>query len=373
MEYLLEEHRGYLEDTVKLQQYADAIAASVKPGDVVLDLGCGTGVLGLMALRAGASRVYAIDEKPVLEIARRTFAQAGFAERARCLRGSSFELDLPERVDVIVCDHVGYFGIDYGILAMLADARTRFLKPGGMVLPAELRLWLAMTSMEGATTAVGNWHHAVPPDYQWVSELATNTKLSTHLDANVLNGAPALLQTLNLTAPTEEFYSWSVTLQASRAGKLDALAGWFECRLAGDIWMTNSPLAADKLRRPQMLLAFESPLALQANDPIAATVMMRPAEHLLAWKVTTSQGKQFAQSTWKNPLLEVPLSQHEAGRVPVLNERGKARRLVLSYCDGQRTAAAIMQLMKQDHADLFRSDDALEHFVQHVLSRDAGA
>jgi predicted RNA methylase len=372
MEQLLEEHRGYLEDTAKLKQYQAAIARSVKPGDVVLDLGCGSGVLGLMALRAAAARVYAIEEKPILEVARRTFAQAGFAERVQCLRAASFEVTLPERVDVIVCDHVGYFGIDYGILAMLDDARKRFLKPGGVVIPAELRLSLALASMQVPNAAISHWHSAVPADYHWVTEIVANTKFSSHLPESAVNGASVPVQTLSLSATSQEFYSWSVTLTPARSEPLTALIGWFECRLADDIWMTNSPLASDKLARPQMLLPCDSAPVLQAGVAVTATVMMRPAEHLLSWKLTTPDGKSLAQSTWKSPLLDVPAARHDAPyRVPSLNQRGKARRLVLDFCDGQRTAADILQLMQQHHADLFASDDALVQFVQQVLARDA--
>ena len=56
------------------------------------------------------------------EAARRTIEGAGFSGRAEFIQGNSFEMDLPERVDLIVCDHIGYFGFDYGVLELLADA-----------------------------------------------------------------------------------------------------------------------------------------------------------------------------------------------------------------------------------------------------------
>ena len=70
MPLMLDEHREYLADRARTALFRRAIKAVVRPGDVVLDLGSGTGVLGLLALKAGAARVYQVDESPMIEVAR---------------------------------------------------------------------------------------------------------------------------------------------------------------------------------------------------------------------------------------------------------------------------------------------------------------
>ena len=121
----LEEHYGYVSDCAKLAHYQAAVDEVVQPEHTVMDLGCGSGLLGLMALRAGAKKVLFIEEGAIIEVARQTICDAGFADKAEFHRLNSFELSLRERVDVVLCDHVGYFGFDYGILALLADAKQR--------------------------------------------------------------------------------------------------------------------------------------------------------------------------------------------------------------------------------------------------------
>lgn len=145
---VLKEHIGYVSDQRRLQAYRNAIAQVVRPGDVVADVGCGTGILGLLALQAGAGKVYAIDSTDAIWIAKETFKRAGLADKVKCLRGSSFEVDLPEPVDVLLCDHVGYFGIDYSLIETVSDARRRFLKPDGRIVPRGLTLQLAAIEHE---------------------------------------------------------------------------------------------------------------------------------------------------------------------------------------------------------------------------------
>src|SRR5262245_57609166 len=105
--------------------YATAVAEVVRPCDLVLDLGAGTGILGLLACRAGARRVYAVDAGSMIEVAREVCRANGYDDRVTFVKKLSLDAELPERVDVIVADQIGRFGFDAGILStslMRADA-----------------------------------------------------------------------------------------------------------------------------------------------------------------------------------------------------------------------------------------------------------
>ncbi|HEX4348551.1 MAG TPA: hypothetical protein VHZ73_13330, partial [Vicinamibacterales bacterium] len=97
MSRIVDEHRKYLQDTVRVGALRRAIAATVRPGDVVLDLASGTGILGLLALDAGAGRVYSIESTGMVEIARSIAAANGLADRWTFVHGFSAHVTLPER------------------------------------------------------------------------------------------------------------------------------------------------------------------------------------------------------------------------------------------------------------------------------------
>ncbi|MBK6555914.1 MAG: hypothetical protein IPG16_01360 [Comamonadaceae bacterium] len=156
----------------------------------------------------------------------------------------------------------------------------------------------------------------------------------------------------------------------ARDGTLHGLSGWFECELAENVWMTNSPLSAQAIKRSQAFLPIDGPLAVKQGDVISATVMARPADHLIAWDVRhPASGRKFSHSTWLGDLLmQEQLHKTRPDYVPQLGRAARARTLVLGYCDGQRTVAQIQAAVLHEHPALFPSPAEIARFVAAVLS-----
>lgn len=136
----LDYHRSMLADRERTRRLEQAIRETVKAGDVVLDLGCGSGILSCFACRAGARRVYAIEAAPVMVLAQQVCRANGVADRVVFTNAMSIQAALAEPVDVLVTETIGNIGLDEGILGWVLDARSRFLKPGGIVIPHALEL-----------------------------------------------------------------------------------------------------------------------------------------------------------------------------------------------------------------------------------------
>ena len=369
----LDEHFGYLVDSTKIERYQEAISRAVRPEHLVLDLGCGSGVLGLMALRAGARKVIFVEEGVILDAARETIYSAGFADRAEFIQTNSYELVLPERADIVICDHVGFFGFDYGILDLLADARHRFLKPDGVIIPAEFELRLAPVESDECRQHTAKWRDGrVPEDFAWLASKSANTKHSVNIKSAELLAGSAALTTLRLGDETDPFLSWNAEFICERDGMLDGVVGWFDCLLFDDVRMTNSPAAADAMDRSQAFFPLEVPLSISAGDQIKVTVMARHRDNVIGWIIELpGSGQRFAHTTFNGLFLDQEtLTRAHPERVAHLSEHGKARQLILSYCDGERTLADVQAIVLRDCPDLFPSKRVTTEFITAVLAAD---
>ena len=305
MHGVLAEHLEYLSLQGRHDLYGRALLAVVSAGDVVFDLGCGFGVLGLQALRAGAARVVGIDYSDAIEIARETVRRAGLEESYSCIRASTFKAEPGERADVLVCDHVGAFGVDYGIVAMLEDARKRLLKPGGAVVPRRLRLHLAGAGSPATAALAGAWsREPVPPEYAWLDAYAKNSVHLVDLASDDLCTDVAHLADVPLDADNPSLMRFRTELVACEDATIDSLAGWFEAELAEGVWMTNSPLSAERIDRSQACFPLAEPIAMCRGERLTVDFDIRHEDNIIGWRVDPPGDAPVQRmSTWKSRIL----------------------------------------------------------------------
>lgn len=143
----LKAHERLLADKIRLEAFERAINEIVCPGDVVMDIGAGTGILSQYALEAGAHSVWLVEENEnILLTAKEKLTHATRAGKTIFIPKRSSELkvnELPGKCDVIISETLGSLGINEGILHTLADAK-RFLKKDGRIIPRRLKLRCAL-------------------------------------------------------------------------------------------------------------------------------------------------------------------------------------------------------------------------------------
>ena len=370
---MLDEHLGYIADRVRLDRFRAAVSAVVTPGDRVADLGCGSGLLGLLCLHAGAAHVDFIDQGAILDVARQTVTGAGFADRASFISGRSQQVELSDRVDVLVCDHVGYFGFDYSIVPLLQDARRRFLAPGGRVIPSRITLHLAAVESDTFHARAEGWTaEGIPTAFHWLRDRAVSTEQAVQLTAGDLISDPAQLGIIDLSDDQPSFVSWTAELRMARDGVVHGLSGWFDCELAPGVGMTNSPVADRSIDRPQAFLPAGEAVRVKAGDHVKATIMARLFDHIIAWTAEfEATGQRWTHSTLQGMLLSPEdLAAANPSRVPQLSREGRARMTVLGYCDGRRSVSEIERAVLREHPGLFPSTGEVSRFVARVLGLD---
>ncbi len=102
---------------------------------VVVDVGTGTGILALFAAQAGAKTVYAIEASAIAENAKQLVKANGYEEVVKVIQGKVEDIDLPEKVDVIISEPMGFLLVHERMLEVFVHARTKWLKPSGKMFP----------------------------------------------------------------------------------------------------------------------------------------------------------------------------------------------------------------------------------------------
>jgi type II protein arginine methyltransferase len=134
--------------------YDGALRRAVRPGMRVLEIGAGSGILAMMAARAGASQVVTCEANPAIAaVAQANIARNGYASRIRVLAKHSFDLDaeadLGGRADLMVSEIISSDVLSQHVLPITRRAIAELLTPGALVIPASatVRVCLAHSDL----------------------------------------------------------------------------------------------------------------------------------------------------------------------------------------------------------------------------------
>lgn len=268
-------HDLMLGDELRMRAYRQAIAEAVRPGDVVVDVGTGTGVLARWALEAGAARVYGIErDGDLLERAAAEVRDAGWGGRFVPVAGLSFDVELPERAGIVVSEILGNLVDNEGCARILDDAARRFLAPGGRLLPRRAERYLVPVEARRAHAEVaGRAGPADSPDRAFDAYYDVVLPRTGHLASPRMDRAFGLGGDPTARTPTE--YRSDVVFAVRRPGLLTGFKGWFVADLSATVVLDISGDGIDGPQRTasdswkHAFLPIERPIAVEPHDRIA--------------------------------------------------------------------------------------------------------
>ncbi|MFN3629893.1 MAG: methyltransferase domain-containing protein [Casimicrobiaceae bacterium] len=342
-------HRDMAFDPVKNAGYMAALDRLVTPETVVLDLGCGLASHGLYAALRGAKHVYLVDPEVAVEVAREVARHNGLSDRVTAIRGRIEEIDLPEKVDLIISVFTGNMLYSEDLLPSLYLARDRWLKPGGHLVPDCCELRVAPISAPKVwQREVGDWSlpkHGL--DYRALRRYAANALVGCRDadDGLTLLASPMSIETADFTTATGTDLDTAYRFEITRSGDCHGLLAWIRFR-TGDRWLETGPQAT--MHWTPQLLPIDPPFAVAAGDPLEGRL------HRKTWGEWTWSLRLRNESRRQSTFLSQPLSARRlAGAAPgatlPLNRDGMiAYRILAGFAAGESNEAIARSLLASD-------------------------
>ncbi|KAB8291185.1 hypothetical protein EYC80_009873 [Monilinia laxa] len=227
-------HEEMLKDEVRTRSYMNAIVQNkhLFKDKIVLDVGCGTSILSMFAVKAGAKHVIGVDMSTIIEKAREIVAVNGMSDKITLLQGKMEEVELPfPKVDIIISEWMGYFLLYESMLDTVLYARDKYLAPNGLIFPDKATIFMAgIEDGEYKDEKIGFWDNVYGFDYSPLKATALTEPLVDTVEIKAVVTDPTAVLTLDLYTCTKADLAFSspFKLDVRRDDFIHALIAWFD-------------------------------------------------------------------------------------------------------------------------------------------------
>lgn len=294
-------HEEMLKDTSRTLAYRSAMFKNkhLFKDKIVLDVGCGTGILSMFAAKAGAKHVYSVDMSNIIEKAREIVSLNGFDDKITLLQGKLEDIDLPvDSVDIIVSEWMGYFLLYESMLDTVLYARDKYLVEGGLILPDKCAMYIAgIEDGQYKDEKIHYWEDVYGFDYSPFIKVAMAEPMVDTVQNLALITTPYKFFEFDINTVTKEQLTFHTkfSLKAIDNDMCHAYIVWFDCDFPGSekVTLPTGPMAP-YTHWKQTVFYMDQVLDLKKGDLIEGSIASRPnainpreVDIEIEWKVQT--------------------------------------------------------------------------------------
>ncbi|XP_057768123.1 protein arginine N-methyltransferase PRMT10 [Salvia miltiorrhiza] len=291
-------------DRVRMDAYYNAVFENKHhfKGKVVLDVGTGSGILAIWSAQAGARKVYAVEATKMSEHARELIKANKLQDVVEVIEGSMEDIVLPEKVDVIISEWMGYFLLRESMLDSVLCARDRWLKPDGVMYPSHARIWMSPIrsglvdqKMRDYDGSMADWSGFIKeteafygvdmsaltkPFDEEQKKYYLQTSLWNNLHPNQIIGTPVIIKEIDcLTVTVDDIRDVRASISSSiteENARLCGFGGWFDVHFRGsdkspaqkEIELTTAPDEDLGTHWGQQVFLLHPPRNVQSGDEL---------------------------------------------------------------------------------------------------------
>ncbi|KAJ8339067.1 hypothetical protein SKAU_G00358530 [Synaphobranchus kaupii] len=285
----LSQQQNMLQDYLRTGTYQKAILVNEVDfkDKIVLDVGCGSGILSFFAVQAGAKKVYAVEASSVAKYAQMLVKSNNLSDKITVLAGKIEDVSVPEDVDVIISEPIGYMLLNERMLESYLHSR-KWLKPNGKMFPTYSDIHLApftdeLLYMEHYARS-SFWHqtcfyginlsglHSASSD-EFFKQPIVDT-----FDMQILMAKSVKYSINFLEATEEDLHRIEIpfVFQLLQSGLIHGLAVWFDVAFVGSrvtVWLSTSP-SEPLTHWYQVRCLLQTPLFAKVGQTLSGTVLL---------------------------------------------------------------------------------------------------
>ncbi|XP_061831346.1 protein arginine N-methyltransferase 3 [Nerophis lumbriciformis] len=277
-------HEEMLKDKVRTESYRDFMYSNpeVFRDKVVLDVGCGTGILSMFAAKAGAKKVIAVDQSEIIYQAMDIVRSNQLEDKITFLKGRIEDICLPvEKVDIIISEWMGYFLLFESMLDSVLVARDLYLADGGSVYPDLCNISLAAVGdKQKHQERIAFWDNVYGFNMSCMKKAVVPEAVVEVVNADTLISEPTVIQTIdcNRVCLSELEFASDFCLKITNTGDCTAIVGYFDIFFdkgcCNKVMFSTGPQVT-KTHWKQTVFLLEKPLAIQAGEELRGKITVR--------------------------------------------------------------------------------------------------